>query len=445
MYRKQLFISLVAAAMLLLSAVSASAQLDSIRGKVVLKQADGTTVPVANAVIDIYRTDLPGKLENIKTNKRGEYSALGLSIIGKYVMAVSAPGASPKIRSNFKPGQDVSLDITLDPGDGSRYTMEQAKAFAAGADKSSPGSGTGPSAEDVAKNEELKRKNAEIIEGNKKIENINAVYNNSFKNGNAALMAANTASGAQRMDEADAKYTEAIARYDEALTADPTHPGAPALMSNKASALKARGVVRYNAAFKLEGDAKTSAIETAKKDFRDAADAATKSVQLIKAQEVPADAAEAQNFKVTKFNAIEIRADAMHLFVTKVDKSKVEEGDAAYKDYIAELTEPEKKLKAQMNEAKMYFDADAMEKAVVVYQQILVEHPDNTDAMLFSGLALFNLQDPNKFQEAANYLQKFVDGAPDTHPLKADAKAVLEALKQQNVKPQKGSGGKKRG
>jgi tetratricopeptide (TPR) repeat protein len=160
---------------------------------------------------------------------------------------------------------------------------------------------------------------------------------------------------------------------------------------------------------------------------------------------VPAEAAEAQNFKLTRFNAIEIRADAMHLFVTKVDKTKVDDGDAAYKDYIAELTDPEKKLKAQLNEAKMYFDADAMEKAVTVYQQILVEHPDNIDAMLFSGLALFNLQDATKFQEAANYLQKFVDSAPDTHPLKADAKAVLEALKQQNVKPQKGSTGRKRG
>jgi tetratricopeptide (TPR) repeat protein len=443
MYRKPLFISLVAAAVMLLGAVSASAQLGPIRGKVMLKKADGTTVPVPNAVIDVYRTDLPGKLENIKTNKNGEYSALGLSIIGQYVMAVSAPGASPKIRVNFKPGQDVSIDITLDPGDGSRYTMEQAKAFAAG-DKSSGGS-TGPSAEDIAKNEELRKKNAEIVEGNKKIENINALYNNSFKNGNAALLAANTASNAQRVDEAEAKYTEAIARYDEALTADETHPGAPALMSNKASALKARGVVRYNNAFKLEGDAKTTAIEAAKKDFRDAADAANKSVQLIKAQEVPAEAAEAQNFKVTRYNAIEIRADAMHLFVTKVDKTKIDDGDAAYKEYIAELVEPEKKLKAQMNEAKMFFDADAMEKAVATYQQILVEHPDNTDAMLFSGLALFNLQDQNKFQEAANYLQKFVDSAPDTHPLKADAKAVLEALKQQNVKPQKGAGGKKRG
>jgi hypothetical protein len=43
-----------------------------------------------------------------------------------------------------------------------------------------------------------------------------------------------------------------------------------------------------------------------------------------------------------------------------------------------------------------------------------------------------------KFQEAANYLQKFVEVAPDTNPLKADAKAILTELKNtENVTPEK--------
>ena len=42
------------------------------------------------------------------------------------------------------------------------------------------------------------------------------------------------------------------------------------------------------------------------------------------------------------------------------------------------------------------------------------------------------------YQQAANYLQQFVDKAPDAHKFKADAKAVLEALKsQQNVQAEK--------
>ena len=62
--------------------------------------------------------------------------------------------------------------------------------------------------------------------------------------------------------------------------------------------------------------------------------------------------------------------------------------------------------------------------------------------MLRSGQALFNIgainADKAKYQEAANYLAKFVDKAPDTDPLKADAKDILQALKdQENVKPEK--------
>jgi hypothetical protein len=57
---------------------------------------------------------------------------------------------------------------------------------------------------------------------------------------------------------------------------------------------------------------------------------------------------------------------------------------------------------------------------------------------LGAGLALFATGDKTKYQEAANFLQRFVDKAPDTHKFKADAKAVLENLKsQENIKPEK--------
>ena len=64
------------------------------------------------------------------------------------------------------------------------------------------------------------------------------------------------------------------------------------------------------------------------------------------------------------------------------------------------------------------------------------------DALLRSGQALFNIgainTDKAKYQEAANYLAQFVAKAPDTDPLKADAKAILDTLKdQENVKPEK--------
>ena len=50
--------TLFAAAVLAVSAVAASAQSTQVNGKVTLKQADGTVVPVVGAQIDIYRTDI---------------------------------------------------------------------------------------------------------------------------------------------------------------------------------------------------------------------------------------------------------------------------------------------------------------------------------------------------------------------------------------------------
>ena len=53
-FLRTLFAALLVAA----SAVAASAQSTQVNGKVTLKQADGTVVPVADAQIDIYRTDI---------------------------------------------------------------------------------------------------------------------------------------------------------------------------------------------------------------------------------------------------------------------------------------------------------------------------------------------------------------------------------------------------
>ncbi|HEX8748945.1 MAG TPA: tetratricopeptide repeat protein, partial [Pyrinomonadaceae bacterium] len=106
--------------------------------------------------------------------------------------------------------------------------------------------------------------------------------------------------------------------------------------------------------------------------------------------------------------------------------------------------DPVKKLKAQVDAAQMYFDSGNPAKAVEGFQAVLATNPDNLEATLGAGLALFGTGDKNKYQEAANYLQRFVDKAPDTHPLKASAKESLEYLKQQNVQPQRTTGGSRR-
>lgn len=429
MYRKYFLTFFVAATVLVLGGVSAFAQTGALRGKVMLKQADGTSLPAANAVVDVYRLDIPSKQENIKPNKRGEFNILGLFIIGKYVLSVSAPGASPKIRTNIKAGQDAEYLITLDPGDGRRYTMDEAKKLASGdADATAGGGGSGESEEDRLKREELIRKNAEIDASNKKIEAANSIVRRTFEEGGKALEAK--------------KYDEAVTLYSEGLAADPEQA---ALLTNKSVALRMRGAERYNAAVQSKDSAeKTSGMEAARKDFRESAESATKAVELIKAMPNPADPTEGARQMANKRAAVSARADAMKIFVTKVDPTKADDGYAAYQDFIALQTDDAVKLKAQLDSAQMLFDAGAVDKAVAEYQKVLTGHPDNVEAMLGAGLALFGTGDAEKYQEAANYLQQFVDKAPDTHAFKADAKAVLEELKRQNVKPQKGTTGTRR-
>src|SRR5947209_3870510 len=128
----------------------------------------------------------------------------------------------------------------------------------------------------------------------------------------------------------------------------------PALLTNKSVALRSRGVERYNAAIKSQDEAaKTPGLEAAKQDFRDAAQAATKAVELIKAQTPPTDPAALKNFEANKYFALASRAEAMRLLVGKADPTQVDAGLTAYQEYIAAETAPDKKVKAQVAAAQM--------------------------------------------------------------------------------------------
>lgn len=426
MYRKQLFISLVAVLTLLLGTVAASAQSGALRGHVVMKQADGKSTPVANAQIDVYRTDITGKY-NTKTNKKGEFIFAGLPFVGTYIVAASAPDAAPSFIPNVRAGQEVDYEIVLTPGDGRRLTESDVRTAKSAA--ATPAGAT-ESKEDKAKREEMERKVAEVNSKNEKIKSSNDVVARTFKAGNEALLAKN--------------YDEAIKQYDEGLAADPEQP---ALLTNKALAYKARGVDRYNVAVTSKDDAaKSSGLEAAKQDFRGASEAANKAAELIKAMPVPTDAAAQTRYNANKLATMSTRAEAMRLFVTKDDTSQADAGLAAYADYLAIETDPAKKDKAQHDAAQMLLDAGQTDKALAEFQKILAQNPNDPDANLGAGLSLFGSGDKAKYQEAANYLQKFVDTAPDTHKFKADAKAILTELKNtEKVVPQStGTGNRRR-
>jgi tetratricopeptide (TPR) repeat protein len=437
MRRKYFFFTFAAALVLLVSNLAVSAQTGQLYGEVTLKQADGTVVPIAGATIDVYRIDLPGHFPT-KTDKKGKFVFAGLPFVGTYIIAASAPNARPDILAGVKAGRDGIYKMILAPGDGRRLTEAEAKAAGSGGTSNS-GSSSGAaapakeSAEDRKKREALEAENEKIKASNAKNTNINEIIGRTFKAGNEALQAK--------------RYDEAIAQYDEGLAADAEQP---AILTNKSVALKARGVDRYNAAITSKDEAaKTPGIEAAKKDFRDAADAANKAVELTKAQTVPTEEAALKNFNANKYFALASRAEAMRLLVSKVDPTQADAGLAAFQDYIAVETDPVKKAKAQTDVAQMLLDAGSADKAYAEFQKVLAENPDNIDAILGAGLSLFASQDKSKYQEAANYLQRFVDKAPDTHKFKADAKTTLDFLKtNENIKPQKTTstpGGRRRG
>ena len=422
MLRKFIFATLAGPALLAFTAMPVFAQIGELRGHIVMVQADGTKAPAADAIIDVFRTDIAGKY-NAKTNKKGEFVFAGLPYVGTYIVAVSRPGAQPNWLPGVKAGRDVDYEITLSPGDGKRLTIEEIKAATG---PPIVGSGAKPPAEsatDKAAREEMIKKNKELEEKNKKIGASNEIVARTFKAGNEASDAKN--------------YDEAIKQYDEGIAADPEQP---ALLTRKTVALKARGVDRYNSSITAKDDAaKTAALEGAKSDFRAAAETATKAREVIMAMAVPADATQ---HNINKLAALSVRAEAMRLFVTKVDPTKADEGKAAYEEYLAAETDPVRKTKAQHDLAQMLFDANAFDKALAEYKKILDATPDDTDALVKSGMLLFNIgamnDDKTKYQEAANFLQQFVDKAPDTDKLKEDAKAILENLKnQQNVKAEK--------
>ncbi len=76
MFRKNYLNVFLAALVFLVSGSAAFAQNAPVRGIVKLQKADGTTVPVAEAIVEAYRTDIDkGRMPTAKTNKRGEFVA----------------------------------------------------------------------------------------------------------------------------------------------------------------------------------------------------------------------------------------------------------------------------------------------------------------------------------------------------------------------------------
>ena len=426
MMRQSFFLRAFAAAFFVAAlSVAASAQVTQISGKVTMKQADGTVVPVQNAQIDIYRLDIKGQFET-KTNRRGEYTHAGIPFGGRYAIAVSAPGARPTYLGNLRLHQQPEHDFVLSPGDGKRMTLEEVRAAIAsgGAAASGEGGAPQPSEADKKAAAEMAAKIKEVEEQNKKIEASNAVVSRTFQAGNAALQAG-------RYDEAIAAYSEGLAAREEV-----------ALYTNRAEALRLRGAARYNEGLKNSDAAgRAASIEAAQKDWRDAMASTSKAIEMLKAAgTTPADPATQAQSAGNRLAALGSHARVLTLVATRVEKTpaRAEEAYNAFQEYIAAETDATKKNRAMFEAANIFFDAGVYDRAITEFEKVVAADPTNAEAYFKLGSALMNTGDKTKYQAAANYLGKFAELAPDTNPLKADAKSLLQFLKEnENVKPMK--------
>jgi hypothetical protein len=254
---------------------------------------------------------------------------------------------------------------------------------------------------------------AEIEAANKKIAADNATVRRTFTAGNEAL----------RTGRLDA----AIAAYREGLQ---TRPDEPALLSNLSEALRRRGTKLWNDGLQAsEASAKVKIQNAAKKDFSDAAAEALKALQAINNQAAAsAQQPASPQFKITATGA---RALAMRLVATKVDQSQAQAAWDAYREHIALVNNLAKRSQLKGEALQMLFDAAAYELAIIHSRAALKEDSENLDANRVLGLSLFASGDTVKLLESAAYLQRYVDKAADTDPLKKPAQEALEVVKAQ--------------
>src|SRR5215207_2510838 len=167
MFRKTyLNVSLTALVFLLGSSAAFAQNVAQVRGIVRLQKADGTLVPVADAVVEAYRTDIDkGKMPTSKTNKRGEFTFVGFPLGQRFVLAVSGAGIGPRIQPEVKGGME-NIEFVVNEGDGRQLTEAEVREAA----KASAGVPAGEtSAANKKQQAELEAKNAEISKNNEKL------------------------------------------------------------------------------------------------------------------------------------------------------------------------------------------------------------------------------------------------------------------------------------
>ena len=445
MFRKNYLTVFLAALAIFVGSAAVFAQNSPVRGIVKLQKADGTTVPVADALVSAYRTDIDkGKMPDAKTNKRGEFSFVGFPLGQRYVLAVSGPGIGPRIQPDVKGGME-NIVFTVNEGDG-RVLSEAEVRQAAKADAGAPesGKGSGESAAAQKEREELMKKNAEIDAKNKRIQADDETARRANTEGRAALDAKN--------------YDLAIQKFDEGITAVPDYIGStPILLAGKLLALKSRGFDLYvQGAKSTDAPVKIEKYNAAKKEYAAALAAYTQAVDIVKKAPAATDPKD-QQVRKSLMTDLYVNAIEVHrlMAVGQVDTTRTAEAEAMINEYLAQETDAAKKMKMQTTLGDIMRSSGEFDKAVAAYKAVLETAPDNSEVMASLGLSLVaqgtSVDPPNRdqLQEGLNYMQKYADtvailptDSPTVQEFKKSVKDTVEYLKtEQKLKAQPTKGG----
>jgi tetratricopeptide (TPR) repeat protein len=407
---RNIFPAFASCALIAMASVSAFAQVARIEGTIVKA---GTTEPVVGAEVQIVRTDIKGNY-NVKSDKKGAFLHAGIPLTGTYTIIVSAPGFQPSYFAGIKPGGEP-IKFDLNPGDGSKLTIDDIKR----AQTSAPPAGSGggnqkqPSAAEVKKaQEEYEKKRAE----NEKLKADHESMKKLFDQGRQL---------AQNKD-----YAGAVNAFNEAARLDAEQQ---AVWANLSLALFNRGATQLNA----------NQRDPAKQDFIDSVNAASKAIELLDKQSSDPAKANDPNLKKNKIDYLNLRIRPASVLAERFnDTAHI---DIMIKDYqtIIDLSDdPEVKKATKSKIAQSYFQMGKMPESSAIYEEILKTDPNNLDALY--GLGLNLSADQSKSKEAAALWQKFLEKAPETDSRVAIVKEGIKSLGIEAITPKADDRGRRR-
>ena len=238
-------------------------------------------------------------------------------------------------------------------------------------------------------------------------------------------------SGVEALTAGD--YDGAARQFDAGLALS---PGEPTFLTNKSIALRSRGTARYNASLKLADPAAVAPEkEAARRDFVEAESLAAEAVGRMKSASVWDSPWRADSYETNRRAAYAARADVLRVLAARFDHARADDALAAVREYMGVETDAGRRRKAQLAAAQMLLEARRGAEAAAEFRKVLAEEPDDLDATLGAGLGLFQSGERARYEEAAAHLRRFVERAPEDHPLRASAKEALDFMSQQGIPP----------